>query len=95
MAWDTLGPGDQYQINTNNWFHVKIEFIEEGGQFQKYITHLEQGDSHIQMDGDCGWYNNGLTDDLRDGMTFTITSWSTYDSWLWGDKCTAGSCSNR
>jgi hypothetical protein len=26
ISWDTYGPGTQYRINTNNWFHVKIDF---------------------------------------------------------------------
>jgi hypothetical protein len=93
MDWDTFGPGDQYKINTNEWFHVKIEFVEEFGMFQKYLTTLSQG-NEVTTHGNCA-YNNGLTDDLRDGMAFAITSWSTYDDWLWGDKCQAGSCSNR
>jgi len=33
MDWNTFGPGDQYKINTNNWFHLKINFVEENGQF--------------------------------------------------------------
>merc|ERR1719498_754374 len=41
-----------------------------------------------------GWCqeSSNMTNDLKNGMAFAFSNWSTYDSWLWGDRCQAGSC---
>jgi len=33
-----------------------------------------------------------MTNDIKNGMAFAISSWSTYDSWLWKNRCQASSC---
>lgn len=43
------------------------------------------------MTGACGT-NDYMTNDIRNGMAFAISSWSTYDNWLWKDRCQAGGC---
>jgi hypothetical protein len=49
---------------------------------------MSQDGKSIQMTGGCG-DNANMTNDLRNGMAFTISNWSTYDSWLWGNRCSA------
>lgn len=44
------------------------------------------------MNGNCGT-NADLSDDMNN-MGFAISSWGTYDSWLWKDRCQAGGCNN-
>lgn len=46
------------------------------------------------MTGGCG-DNANMTNDLKNGMAFTLSNWSTYDSWLWGNRCSAQSCSGQ
>jgi hypothetical protein len=43
------------------------------------------------MTGNC-WDNSYMTNDLKNGMAFAISNWSTFDTWLWGDRCQAGEC---
>lgn len=38
------------------------------------------------MTGGCGT-NAEMSNDLANGMAFVISNWSTYDSWLWKDRC--------
>ena len=45
------------------------------------------------MTGNCG-SNAEMTNDLRNGMVFAISSWSTYDTWLWADRCKASACNS-
>jgi len=40
----------------------------------------------VQMVGDCGT-NAEMSYDLAKGMVFAISNWSTFDNWLWGDRC--------
>lgn len=46
------------------------------------------------MTGACG-DNANMSNDLRNGMAFAISNWSTYDSWLWGNRCSAQACSGK
>lgn len=95
LDYHEYGPGDDFKINTNNLFHVRIQFIEENGQFGRYITAMTQarsyGIEYIQMEGNCGSLN-AMTGNLRDGMAFAFSNWGTYDNWLWKDRCQAGPC---
>ena len=52
---------------------------------------MSQGSNTVTMTGNCG-SNAQMTNDLRNGMAFAISSWSTYDSWLWKNRCSAGGC---
>ena len=42
LAWNGYGPGSEYTINTDQPFHVKIEFFEDGGQFSAFTTTFTQ-----------------------------------------------------
>jgi hypothetical protein len=44
------------------------------------------------MTGDCA---QKMIGDLSDGMAFSISSWSTFDNWLWKDRCQAGDCTSQ
>ena len=45
------------------------------------------------MNGDCG-SNAKMSNVLKDGMVFAISSWSTQDNWLWKKRCQAQSCNS-
>ena len=36
-----------------------------------------------------------MTDDIKNGMAFAFSSWSTYDNWLWGSRCHAEQCHSQ
>lgn len=36
-----------------------------------------------------------MTNDISQGMAFAFSSWSTYDNWLWGDRCQAQQCNSQ
>jgi len=86
------GPGGQFNIDTTQEFHVKIEFKESSGQFQEFTTTLTQGSS-IVTDSCNDGSNNRMTGDLSDSI-ITLSSWGSPDAnWLWKDSC-YGSCGN-
>lgn len=91
LDYNTYGPGTQFKINSLEWFHVVLEFGNDDSEFQWFTTTLEQGSNWARIEGNCD-SNKYLSNDLRNGMTFAITNWSTYDNWLWGDKCQAQAC---
>lgn len=91
LARSDYGYGSQYKINTQNEFHVKLEFGWSNTLFTEFKTTMTQGKNSISLYGNCD-SNKYLTDDLRSGMIFVITNWSTYDNWLWGNRCKASSC---
>lgn len=43
------------------------------------------------MNGNCGT-NAEMTHDISGNMAFVVSSWSTYDTWLWKDRCKAQGC---
>lgn len=87
LDYNAYGPGDNFTINTLEEFHVRIEFKKYGDEFGAFETTMTQNDKKIQTLGDCADYNKGLTKDLENGMAFAFSSWSTMDTWLWGDRC--------
>jgi hypothetical protein len=52
---------------------------------------MSQDGKTVTMNGDCG-SNNKMTNDIKNGMVFAISSWSTYDNWLWKSRCQAQGC---
>jgi len=50
---------------------------------------LSQDGKSIRMAENCA---SNLLGDFADGMAFSISNWSTYDNWLWGDRCQAQEC---
>ena len=84
------GPGSQYKINTEQEFHVKLEFKTNGGQFSAFETTLTQGSNSVSIGCNDQGANQGMTGDLDD-MAFAISNWSGDASWLWKDAC-GGSC---
>jgi hypothetical protein len=87
---NNYGPGSWYQIDTTKEFHVKIEFMEENGQFQQSQTTLTQGSNSVAV-GCNDDSNHSMTDDLSN-MIITLSSWGSPDAnWLWKDSC-YGSC---
>ena len=88
VGYNDYGPGGQYKINTQKPFHFKVDFNKSGSNFGSFVVTMSQDGKSIQMTGGCG-DNANMTNDLRNGMAFTISNWSTYDSWLWGNRCSA------
>jgi hypothetical protein len=85
-------PGSTTGIDTDNEFHVKIDFHETSGQFSGYTLKMTQGaNEFVHTKNDCS-YLNGMTSDVQQ-MVFAISNWSGSDiSWLQRQSCT-GQCS--
>merc|ERR1712038_1345291 len=86
-------PGSTSGINTEQEFHVKIDFHEENGLFNGYTLKMTQGAKEVVYNkSDCS-YLNAMTSDVQQ-MVFAISNWSGDDiSWLQHDACT-GTCSS-
>jgi hypothetical protein len=79
-------PGSTSGINTEQEFHVKIDFHETGGQFSGYTLKMTQGDKEVVYNkSDCS-YLNGMTSDVQQ-MVFAISNWSGDISWLQHNAC--------
>ena len=88
---NNYGPGSQYQINTLEEFHVKLEFQQNpSGEFEAFTTTLTQNSNSVSLGCDDLNSNQGMTGDLDD-MVFAISNWSGDASWLWKDSC-GGTC---
>ena len=92
LAWNGYGPGDQYQINTELPFHVKVDFDQDdAGNFAGFQTTLSQnGRVQSMHTGYCD-YAVGMTADIANGMALVVSNWEGDDSWLRKDRC-SGSC---
>jgi len=89
-----FGPGSEYEINTEQPFHVKIDFNKtEAGSFHNYSTTLSQNTHEIVLSNSSSdGYLNDMTQDLFDGMAFAMSSWASDGiSWLQHDRC-QGTC---
>lgn len=95
MEYNDYGPGDNFTINTLKEFHVRIEFKKYGDEFGAFLTTMSQNDKSVETNGDCADYNKLMTNDLKNGMAFAFSSWSTMDNWLWGDRCQAAECTSK
>ena len=90
---DAYGPGNNYQINTLESFHARIDFHEENGQFSGYTVKLSQDDNELVL----GCYDSndvnivGMSEDIENGMAFAMSNWSSGDlHWLQGGRCQGG-----
>ena len=92
LAWDGYGPGEDYQINTELPFHVKMDFLKDvHGAFEGFTTTMTQnGRTQTMTAHDCP-SSYELTNDLESGMALVLSNWSGNASWLWHDRC-SGSC---
>jgi len=94
LSYNDYGPGDQFKINTYKTFHAKLDF-NSNGQFDSFkITYSQDGKS-VSMDSGYCQETINMTNDVRNGMAFAFSSWSTYDNWLWGDRCQASNCNSH
>ena len=91
LAYNDYGPGSNFKIDTSKEFHVKFDFSKSGDQFSAFTVNLSQDGKTVQMKGDCGT-NKEMTIDIKNGMAFAISSWSTMSNWLWKSRCQAQSC---
>merc|ERR1719242_1515613 len=84
-------PGSTSGIDTDQEFHVKIDFHEADGQFSGYTLTMTQGAKVVTYNkSDCA-YLNAMTSDVQQ-MVFAISNWSDDDiSWLQKDSC-SGTC---
>ena len=92
LDWNGYGPGEQYTINTDLPFHVKVSFEQdESGNLAGYSTQMTQnGRSQTMHSGYCDYLHN-MTADLANGMAFVVSNWEGDDSWLRKDRC-SGQC---
>lgn len=70
---------------------MKLEFVTNGNQLGAFVNTMSQGFNSINMTGNCS-SNAQMSADLANGMAFAISNWSTYDNWLWKDRCAASTC---
>jgi len=87
------GPGAEFDINTLEEFHVKVNFnTDANGDFSDYVIKLTQGDRTVSLVANCPSDLAKMTEDLRSGMVFAMSVWEGDMSWLQHDRC-SGSCS--
>ena len=90
LSSNGYGPGSDKTINTEQPFHVKVEFHESNGQFSSFSTTFTQGDNTQKMTSTESYLNN-MTDDLKNNSAFVVSNWGGDASWLWRDRC-SGDC---
>lgn len=74
-------PGSSVGIDTNEEFHVKLDFEERNGQFAGYTLTMTQGEREVvQSTGDCSYLAN-MTQDITQ-MVWVFSNWSS-DSLDW------------
>jgi len=88
-----FGPGAQYQINTLQEFHTKVEFKQDtDGEFSEYSIILTQDGREVTMTtNNCKEGLSKMTQDFTNGMVFAMSSWSpNYGdlTWMQHDRCT-------
>lgn len=94
LNYNDYGPGSNFKINTLQTFHVKIDFAEKNGSFNSFTIYFSQNGNTVSMNSSNSSYNANMSDDMNN-MVFAISNWSTYDTWLWGDRCQASQCNSR
>lgn len=87
-----FGPGAQYQINTLQEFHTKVEFKQDDdGEFSEYSIILSQeGREVVMTTSNCSDGLSRMTEDFRNGMTFAMSVWApNYGDleWMQHDRC--------
>ena len=99
---NAYGPGGQYRINTNNWFHVKIDFVKGGDRLTAIVLTLMQGSNSVSMtvaDSDCAWgYLDAMKGPLESGMALVSSNWGGPNidmSWLDGETGCGGNCGGQ
>ena len=88
-AVDRYGPGDSYDVNTPKPFNVRVDYLKsDAGDFDGYKTTLTQGEQQIVFNGNCSDYASRMTDQMKDGMVFILSSWNPSEAgWLKKDRC--------
>lgn len=71
----SYGPGSNYLINTQEPFHVKIDFRDINGQLDGYILTLSQGWEEVSMDTQNCHYMHRMSDNITQ-MAFVLSHWS-------------------
>lgn len=97
---NAYGPGSQFRINTNNQFHVKIDFKQTGDRLSAIILSLSQNSNRVELqvaDADCAYgYLDNMRGAIKDGMTLVSSNWGGPNidmSWLDGETGCQGNCS--
>ena len=100
LQWNGYGPGQQYTINTEQDFHVKVSFEDadsSSGHLNSFSTTLSQNGREQTMTAYGCDYVNGMIKDISDGMAFVVSSWGegisdpSVTNWLTKDRC-SGVC---
>jgi hypothetical protein len=89
MSGSDFGPGSNYKINTLQTFHTKVDFHTDGKCFTSFKVTYSQNGKSVSMENSSSSDAARMSKDLADGLAFAFSSWSTYDNWLWGNKCQA------
>ena len=85
LGWNGYGPGDQYTINTDKSFHVKLDITSSS-----FTTTLTQ-EGRTQSFGANDGYVSKMADQISGKMAFVASNWYGDATWLWGNRC-QGSC---
>jgi len=77
---NAYGKGTSYRINTEEPFHVKMNFHEQSDQFVGYTLTLSQQDSNVEISaGSCA---GSMTEDIKN-MALVLSSWEADDlNWM-------------
>lgn len=89
------GPGGQYEINTQQEFHVKASW---DGDANFRIEMSQNGKTHaMSSDGSCYGYLSQIKHDIGSNMAIAVSSWGgprNDMSWLDGDTGCWADCNN-
>ena len=81
---DGFGPGPKYKIDTTKPFNVKVYLGEPShDEFGYFNTVLSQGkEGLLVFNSNDEDYLKLMSDEVRDGLVFAISSWQGDDRWL-------------
>jgi len=86
---NAYGKGASYRINTEEPFHVKMDFLDQNDQFMGYTLTLSQNDNSVEISaGSC---TASMTEDIKN-MALVLSSWEADDlNWMQNQQC-SGRC---
>lgn len=86
---NAYGKGASYRINTEEPFHVKMNFDDQNGLFAGYKLTLSQNDKSVEIEaGTCA---TSMSEDIKN-MALVLSSWEADDlNWMQNQQC-SGRC---
>ena len=91
LPWNGYGAGQDYIINTELPFHVRIDFeTDTNNDFSAFKVQFTQNGAEQTMISESDYLHH-MGQNLSDGMAFVLSQWGGDASWLWYDRC-SGEC---